>query len=557
MIWGGVADVDGGGGTTRGYFPESEDPQLKLRSNSAIVFSGGGTRAYTCALGYIRALHDLGLMDRVRHITGISGGSWATSVYTYAQLGLAPGVATTMEELLGDIADPASLTMDNLENIPEMSARMAPTRSLVELVLKAYKKSRWNEAWVDGVSQMFLEPVGVPPNAVGSWNASILAAIKERNPAVANITFVIPPGPRPFWHAGAALIGPQQLQPTPYVNSSFSMIEGTPLYVGIPYVKNITYRNKEHPGNQQTFTVGGMVEPFAAGTAGPPPGTESVRAASGAEYTTVLQPDVSATVAVIAAASSEFYGPAIASILPKLSHAMDINYTYWSPQQPAAQASPSMLLGDGGCYENQLVIAMIQRRVQNIVVFASSDAPLAPKEKWDPTVTPPDKDDYISNEIPSYFGVGTGSANSPGKPEFGYDYTHNQVFDSSDFVDAAVQLQTTMAGGKGCYAVQTLTTVENKRWSIPAGIVVNVTWVYLSRLEAWENQLVDEVKKHVTPTFDPSDPAKGAPEGPFHNFPHYQDVSQLELSPEQTNLLADLTGWMVMQNKDVFQRALQ
>ena len=34
MIWGGVADVDGGGGTTRGYFPESEDPQLKLRSNS-------------------------------------------------------------------------------------------------------------------------------------------------------------------------------------------------------------------------------------------------------------------------------------------------------------------------------------------------------------------------------------------------------------------------------------------------------------------------------------------------------------------------------------------
>lgn len=195
------------------------------------------------------------------------------------------------------------------------------------------------------------------------------------------------PGPRPFWHAGAALIGPQQLQPTPYVNSSFSMIEGTPLYVGIPYVKNITYRNKEHPSNQQTFTVGGMVEPFAAGTAGPPPGAESVQAASGAEYTTVLQPEISATVAVIAAASSEFYGPAIASILPKLSHAMDINYTYWSPQQPAAQASPSMLLGDGGCYENQLVIAMIQRRVQNIVVFASSDAPLAPKEKW--PVKPP------------------------------------------------------------------------------------------------------------------------------------------------------------------------
>lgn len=41
MIWGGVADVDGGGGTTRGYFPESEDPQLKLRSNSGTHITNG------------------------------------------------------------------------------------------------------------------------------------------------------------------------------------------------------------------------------------------------------------------------------------------------------------------------------------------------------------------------------------------------------------------------------------------------------------------------------------------------------------------------------------
>jgi len=472
-----------------------------------------------------------------------------------------------MEELLGDVANPANLTMDNLENIPETCARTAPTRSLVALVLKAYQKDNFASAWVTGVSQMFLEPVGVPPNAIGSWNASILAAIKARNPALANTTFVLPSGPRPFWHAGSALIGPEALQPTPFVNSSFAMVEGTPLYVGIPYVKNITYRNKEHASDQQTFTVGGMVEPFAAGTAGPLPTAAASGGSAGAgaggnqgsgmglEYTTVQQPAVSATVAVIAAASSEFYGPAFASILPTLSHSFDINYTYWSPRQPASQGSPVMLLGDGGCYENQLMIPMLQRRVKNIVVFQSPDSPLAPKEDWDPTKTPPNKEKYISNEIPAYFGLGTGSGK--GKPEFGYDYTHNQVFNETDFVDAAVQLQTTMDAGNGCYAVQTLTTVENKRWSIPAGIVVNVTWVYLSRLTAWEAQLPKEVRKHVTPTFDPDDPSKGAPEGPFHNFPPYQDVSRLELSPEQTNLLADLTGWSVMQNKEVFQRALQ
>jgi predicted acylesterase/phospholipase RssA len=54
---------------------------LATRSDSGIVFSGGGVRAYSCTLGQLRALHDLGVLDKTRHVTGISGGSWATSVF--------------------------------------------------------------------------------------------------------------------------------------------------------------------------------------------------------------------------------------------------------------------------------------------------------------------------------------------------------------------------------------------------------------------------------------------------------------------------------------------
>ena len=53
-----------------------------------------------------------------------------------------------------------------------------------------------------------------------------------------------------------------------------------------------------------------------------------------------------------------------------------------------------------------------------VVCFKQPDSPLAPRDKWDPTTTPPNKDEYISNEIPAYFGLGTGSANSPGHPEY-------------------------------------------------------------------------------------------------------------------------------------------
>ena len=62
-------------------------------------------------MGYLRALTDLGLMNYVRYVGGISGGSWASGMYTYAQLG-APGVAATDEELLGKIVMPEDISLD-------------------------------------------------------------------------------------------------------------------------------------------------------------------------------------------------------------------------------------------------------------------------------------------------------------------------------------------------------------------------------------------------------------------------------------------------------------
>ncbi|XP_053732056.1 cytosolic phospholipase A2 delta [Synchiropus splendidus] len=43
----------------------------------AVVGSGGGSRAMTCLLGHLKALQDIGLLDAVSYITGVSGSTWA------------------------------------------------------------------------------------------------------------------------------------------------------------------------------------------------------------------------------------------------------------------------------------------------------------------------------------------------------------------------------------------------------------------------------------------------------------------------------------------------
>ena len=54
---------------------------LKSRKNLGISMSGGGMRAATCALGWLRALNNLGVLNKARYISCNSGGSWVNLPY--------------------------------------------------------------------------------------------------------------------------------------------------------------------------------------------------------------------------------------------------------------------------------------------------------------------------------------------------------------------------------------------------------------------------------------------------------------------------------------------
>ncbi|XP_068424048.1 cytosolic phospholipase A2 zeta-like [Clinocottus analis] len=58
-------------------FGASTDP--KTVPKIAVVASGGGSRAMTCLLGSLRGLKDIGVLDAVTYITGVSGSTWAMS----------------------------------------------------------------------------------------------------------------------------------------------------------------------------------------------------------------------------------------------------------------------------------------------------------------------------------------------------------------------------------------------------------------------------------------------------------------------------------------------
>jgi len=67
-------------------FPETSQLDKLGKASIGIAFSGGGARSASCTLGQLRGLHALGLIDRTRYFSSVSGSSWTLVPFLYGDV---------------------------------------------------------------------------------------------------------------------------------------------------------------------------------------------------------------------------------------------------------------------------------------------------------------------------------------------------------------------------------------------------------------------------------------------------------------------------------------
>jgi len=82
--------------------------------------SGGGSRSFTCMVGYFRALNRMGYKNKSQYVSSVSGGSWFYGLYAFCQsnpkytddilLGKSSG-------LINEIPDPTKITINSLNTV--------------------------------------------------------------------------------------------------------------------------------------------------------------------------------------------------------------------------------------------------------------------------------------------------------------------------------------------------------------------------------------------------------------------------------------------------------
>ena len=60
-------------------WPEMQYSTVAAKAPNGLCFSGGGSRSYVGAMGVLRALTDLKVIEHIRYVGGASGGGWAAT----------------------------------------------------------------------------------------------------------------------------------------------------------------------------------------------------------------------------------------------------------------------------------------------------------------------------------------------------------------------------------------------------------------------------------------------------------------------------------------------
>lgn len=521
-------------------FPEDA---LNLRK-TGICMSGGGTRAMVCAVGQLKGLVKIGLLDDVGYISCVSGGSWASVPFTYYKEG-----AIDDEVLLGTIIPPGELTLEGLKMLEPGFLAGAASAPLLGNMLRDIGSTSHDELWIRGVGQSYMKEYGLyndnGTQKYFSYDWATVRDICSRNPSLQTIDFVVVNSGKEYVHRPYLVVNSSVSGL--YANSPFedpeplSVFNYTPLGVGAASAVDPIFRSRKG-GEVHTGHIGGFIEPFAFGANVPT--SLPVTCPKGSSVYNCLTLQAPATPFGIADASGTSSSAYVSTLTASkiLGHTLsDLSprQEYWKVPTIGGTlpTSGDRMFGDGGNLENLGAITLMQRNVNKLVIFVNTNTKFNHKYDTIKNPTPTAKD--VSSDILTLFGViAKGSE----------DMYQNQVFPESDLDDLMAQLVKAKTHGHSLIAQTSHTTVKNDWWGIPAGRQVDIVWVYNDNADDYLDQLEWEIRDQIKDL-------GGAPD--FPHFPNYKTVMEntgrlVELSAQQINLLYQFSAWTVYSNPSKF-----
>ena len=560
-------------------FPEQTDSDLKYapiqgKTDKGICFSGGGTVSVALIAGYLDALDELGLIDKIGYISGVSGGTWGTAPYMFY-----PG--DDDKKLLGAHALPDALTPTFLgETTPGSLAAMCCEAAIADLTLKYFERYGLftpHSAYEDAVGQIFLQPAGIDSpterymgNQEGeqvetkdgwsklqphrSFFSSDQAAVdkvvaRNENNGITTDDFVTLKEGRPYYIMNTTMLIPESLFS---IHPQIYPFEFTPLYAGMKPVQ----KGKHIHGDKQQIG-GAYVESFGFNS-------EALSSTGNDQYRTTnkYRLELCQPVGTSGSALSQMLDLPIVKAAEKLLP----RFSYWNPQNGDSPKTFRYAFGDGGIIENTGIIPLLTRKVTNIVSFVSQMTYYFKNgdtsAQIDTSLDGWEQLTFGYNEIAMLFGgllIDNKAVKHEAKKQkkavvnavWAKDKMDRKVFNDDDshaHLNYVIELfSNAEASGGPVSANLVLEVLENKLFGTQA-YTANVKFTMLGNCSQWTNALQSDVKDMIG-------------KGELSNWPNVKTFKQnkghiIQLTPTQANMLGNLAYWAVKTESETYTSLL-
>jgi len=496
-------------------FPEQKFPRYQPSQHPiGVCFSSGGPRAASAALGQMRGLHALGLLDKIGAISGVSGGGWFSTLFTYAPTALDDAT------LLGAVVEPDKITINGLSKInPHLIA--APLSKMTDhnmlhiarQVMRSISFSEtaaFNRFYSRLLNEMLLKPFQLDNHhTFFTLDDKAVNSIIKRNPTLKPTHFYTARPNRPYLICGSTQVYPLG---NDQILRSF---EFTSLYSGMPQLYPAAGDNGADLG-------GGYIENFAFDSLAPIKvhSTDLLRVPT-PEPIFLLSDMIGSTSA----------GPGIMLDYYKEPDLM-AEFNLWPLKSKQAAFNYSIV--DGASLEHNGIVPLLRRQYPIILAFVNALTPLG--------TNAPDMINGVSIQISRLFGF------QPEKMFF--NQPNIQIFPREQFEPLATGLRAAKEKGQLAIYVDSYQIVQPNVFDIasyPDDGKVTVVWFYHDLNQGW----VDKLPPDVQALLKSSDPTNR-----MDNFPYFKTAGQnytdngvpqlLYYSPEQINLLSHMWCYNIM-----------
>jgi hypothetical protein len=548
-------------------FPETDS--LPEGPSLGVAFSGGGTRSATMALGQLRGLKKIGLLDQVRYVSAISGGGWALVPFVYSKSSLdsflGPFQVLTpdlpedrrrefLERPIGELGLAVVNSSLTAGGIQEVAGDLASTFSnqigdqmwlaLTSSINGAVRREpdRVNKTYARLIGRTFIDPLIDPGTDASkrlfSWNSLTVEDTSLVSRGQLGDDLVVAGPRRPFLITGGTVIVSRRDSGYPLLMP----IEYTPMYVGIRHRFSPRYGGiYVSPWMYDTTQIGEVKDD----------GTNhllSVRRDQDRSFTladvagsTGAAPQLALVLGTFVPASFRERVQRFSEVFPAFHH-VTLN-----DGRGRNVVTEEIGHGDGGFGDNLGIMPLLARGVKNILVFSNTVTKLAENN-----------DDIKSLFFPI------------GPPDSGGNKTLNRVFWCSDrkedgctpgeadthyktLIDGLVARRE--AGKAQVFCAGPWKVRANDHYGVAPMEGVNVCWFYTSSSTGWESTLPPQLLNMVRGLDKTKQGAH------FENFPWLATFGQnkthvIQLTTPQVNLLSNLTAWIVSDEERAIRSTL-